>query len=87
MRQNFRVGKLSRLYTIHFAVHQALAIMYCTQQVIRGENFRDRLKNREKRESFPTWKFCRILHVVYYVFSIYYLCHKQQMDKVTEVDS
>ena len=40
IRQNFRVGKLSRLctkYIIHwktFAVHQAVAIMYCTQQVI-----------------------------------------------------
>ena len=60
MWQNFRVGKLSQLctkYTIHwktFAVHQAVAIMYCTQQVIRGENFLDQLKNREKRESFPT---------------------------------
>ena len=57
-------GKLSRLrtkYTIHwktFAVHQAVAIMYyCTQQVIQGENFCDRLKYRE---SFLTQKFCRI---------------------------
>ena len=47
MRQNFRVGKLLRLYTkytIHwktFMVLQAMAIMCCTQQVIRGENFRD----------------------------------------------
>ena len=30
-----------------FAVHQAVAITYCTQQVIQGENFRDRLKNHE----------------------------------------
>ena len=42
IRQNFRVGKLSQLctqYTIHwktFAVHQAVAIMHCTQQVIQG---------------------------------------------------
>ena len=42
IRQNFRVGKLSRLctkYTIHwktFAVHQAAAIIYCTEQVILG---------------------------------------------------
>ena len=56
MRQNFRVGKLLWLcakYTIHWktiAVHQAAAIMYRTQQVIQGENFRDRLKNRD---SFP----------------------------------
>ena len=59
--ENFRVGKLSRLVhkmTIRgktFAVHQAVANMYCTQQVIQGENFRDRLKNREKRESFPVY--------------------------------
>ena len=58
IRQNFRVGKLSRLcakYTIHwktFEVHQAVAIMYCTQQVIQGENFCNRLKIRENHESF-----------------------------------
>ena len=51
-------AKLSRLctrYTIHwktFAVHHAVAIMYCTQQMIRGENFRDRLKNRKKTRKF-----------------------------------
>ena len=42
-----------------FAVHQAHAIMYCIRQVIQGVNFRDWLKNRENRESFPTHKFCR----------------------------
>ena len=63
IQQNFRGGKLSRLctnHTIHwktFAVHQAHAIMYCTQQMIQGEKFRDWLKNRE---SFPPRKFCRI---------------------------
>ena len=51
--QNFRVGKLSRLctkYTIHwktFAVHQTVPIMYCTQQVIQRENFRNPLKNHK----------------------------------------
>ena len=50
IRQNFRGEKLSWLctkHTIHwktFAVHQAHAIMYCTQQIIQGENFRDWLK-------------------------------------------
>ena len=54
------MAKLSWLYTkytIHwktFAVHQAMAIMYCTQQVIQGENFRDHLKNHENRKTFPT---------------------------------
>ena len=66
MRQNFRVGKLLRLFTKHtvhwktFVVHQAHAIMYYTQQVIQGVKFRDWLKNRKNRESFPTRKFCRI---------------------------
>jgi len=54
---NFQGGKrLCTKHTIHwktFAVHQAHAIMYCTQQMIQGENFRDWLKNRENRESFP----------------------------------
>ena len=60
IRKNFRVGKFSWLctkYIIHwktFAAHQAMAIMYCTQQVIQGESFRDQLKNRENSESFPT---------------------------------
>ena len=36
----------------NFAVHQAVAVMYCTQQVIQGENFHDWLKNRENRKSF-----------------------------------
>ena len=45
--------KLSRLYTKHtihwktFAVHKAHAIIYCTRQVIQGENFCDWLKNCE----------------------------------------
>ena len=70
IRQNFRGGKLSRLctkHTIHwktFAVHQAHTIMYCTQQMIQGENFRDWLKNRENRESFPPRKFCRIRYMI-----------------------
>ena len=41
-------------------MHQAVAIMYGTQQVIQGENFRDWLKNHENRKSFPTRKFYRI---------------------------
>ena len=44
-------------------MHQAVAIMYCTQQVIQGENFCDWLKIRENRESFPTRKFCRIQYI------------------------
>ena len=48
--------------TIHwktFVVHQVHAIMYCTytRQMIQGENFRDWLKNRENRESFPLISF------------------------------
>ena len=35
-------------------VHQAVAIMYCTQQVIQGENLCDRLKNHK---SFPFKSF------------------------------
>ena len=35
-------------------VHQAHAIMYCTQQMIQGENFRNWLKNRK---SFPLESF------------------------------
>ena len=60
-------GKLSWLVhkiTIRgktFTVHQAVAIMYCTQQVIQGKNFSDRLKNREKRESFPVHGKCLTL--------------------------
>ena len=66
IRQNFRGGKLSRLCTKHiihwktFAVHQAHAIMYCTRQMIQGENFHDWLKNCE---SFPPRKFCRIRYI------------------------
>ena len=57
--QNFRGGKLSRLrikHTIHwktFVVHQAHAIMYCTQQMIQGGNFCYWLKNSENCKSFP----------------------------------
>ena len=44
-----------------FAVHQAHAIMYCTQQMILGENFHDWLKNHENCEkSFSPRKLCRI---------------------------
>ena len=59
--------RLCTKHTIHcrktFAVHQAHAIMYCTQQMIQGENFRDWLKNRENHESFPPRKFCRIRYI------------------------
>ena len=79
IRQNFRVGKLSRLctkYTINwktFVVHQAVAIMYCTQQVIKGC---DRLKNHENRERFPIRKFCRIQYLCTYIqmYIILYAC-------------
>ena len=70
IRQNFRGGKLSQLctkHTIHwktFAVHQAHAIMYCTQQMIQGENFHNWLKNRKNRESFPPRKFYRIQYIL-----------------------
>ena len=53
-------GQLCTKYTIHwktFAVHQAVAIMYCTQQVIQGENFRNRLKNHESAKVFPLESF------------------------------
>ena len=63
IRQNFRVGKLSGLctkYIIHwktFAVHQAVAIMYCTVRVIQGENFRDPLKTVKTAKVFPLESF------------------------------
>ena len=56
-------GKLSRLctkHTIHwktFAVHQALTIMYSTQQMIQGGKLSRLAKNRENHESFPPQKF------------------------------
>ena len=61
--KTFEGGKLLRLcakYTIYwktFAVHQAMAIIYCTQQVIQGENFRDRLKAAKvfPLDSFPIY--------------------------------
>ena len=63
IRQNFRGGKLSQLctkQTIHwktFTVHQAHAIMYCTQQMIQGENFRGFRSFLANRESFPLESF------------------------------
>ena len=46
--------KLSKGKT--FAVHQPHAIMYCTQRMIQGENFRDSVaKNRKKRKSFAVY--------------------------------
>ena len=50
-------AKLSQSCTKYmktFAMHQAVAIMYCTQQVIQGETFRNWLKICENRKSFPT---------------------------------
>ena len=98
IRQNFRGGKLSRLctkHTIHwktFAVHQAHAIMYCTQQMIQGENFHDWLKNRENLESFPPRKFCCIRYMAKnlgkvvnrYVFS--QLLHEAWTDAMTSLN-
>ena len=56
---------LTKILKETLVVHQAVAIMCCTQQVIQGENFRDRLKIRKNRESFPTQKFCRIWYIPY----------------------
>ena len=59
IRQNFQGGKLSWLFTKHtihwktFAVHQAHAIMYCTWQVIQGENFHDWLKTAKTAKVLP----------------------------------
>ena len=52
--ENFRGCVQNTLFTTWktFEVHQAVAIMYCTQQVIQEENFRNRLKIRENHESF-----------------------------------
>ena len=55
--ENFCGCSQNNIHWKTFAVHRAHAIMYCTRQVIQGENFRDWLKNRE---SFPPRKFCRI---------------------------
>ena len=57
-------------------VHQAVAIMYCTQKVIQGENFCDRLKNRKNYKSFPTRKFCCVRYSdeiwdEYNIYSVY----------------
>ena len=42
--------------------------MYCTQQMIRGGNFHDWLKNHENCESFPPQNICRVRqHVRAYV--------------------
>ena len=55
-------GKLSRLFTKHtihwktFAMHQVHAIMYCTRQVIQGENFCDWLKNHKKVLLYAVYK-------------------------------
>ena len=56
---NFHSSVCTKHYSLEkiSAVHQAEAIMYCTQQMIQGENFRDWLKNHE---SFPPRKFCHI---------------------------
>ena len=47
-------------HTIHwktFTVHQAHAIMYCTQQIIQGENFHDWLKTAKTAKVFPLQSF------------------------------
>ena len=53
IRQNLRGGNFCGCAQNTYS----LAIMYCTQQVIQGENLRGQLKNRK---SFPHRKFCRI---------------------------
>ena len=51
--------------------------MYCTRQVIQGENFHDWLKNHENRESFPPQKFCRIWYTLH---GINHSCHNNWKD-------
>ena len=54
LRGKFFEGKTFTIWTKHtvhwktFAVHQAKAIMYCTQQMILGENFHNSMKNTAK---------------------------------------
>ena len=57
-------------------MHQAHAIMYCTRQMIQGENFCDWLKNRENRESFLLESFAVYgmkFRVIYYNFIVFYV--------------
>ena len=62
--ENFRCCAQNTIHWKTFAVHQAHAIMYCTRQMVQGENFCDWLKNRENRKSFPPRKFCRIRYMI-----------------------
>ena len=57
--ENFR-GCTWTKHTNHwktFAVHQAHIIMYCTQQMIQGENVRDWLKTVKTAKVFPLESF------------------------------
>ena len=45
-------GKLSGM------VHQAEAIIYCTQQIIEGENFYNWLKTEKTANCFPPQNIC-----------------------------
>ena len=67
--------------TIHwktFAVHQAHAIMYCTQQMIQGENFRNWLKNRE---SFAVYGMA--YHKINFTRSTFYMEFHAFFEKCT----
>ena len=53
-RQMFQGGKTKyTIYWKNFAVHQAEATMYCTQQIIQGKNFLDWLKTTKTPKVFP----------------------------------
>ena len=54
------------VHKIHYSLENFRGASVCghhvlgTQQVIQGKNFRDWLKNRENRKSFPIQKFCHV---------------------------
>ena len=66
--ENFRGCEQNTLFTGKLS--QAVAFMYCTQQVIQGENFRDWLKNRKNRESFAIYSSI----YSYYFSLVMFLC-------------
>ena len=47
--------------------HQAVAIMYCTQQVIQGENFCDRLKKLRKFSPSKVYGILLVIVLLEYI--------------------
>ena len=75
----YKPSRLCTKHTIHrkaFAVYKAHAIIYCTRQVVQGENFRDWLKNRKSFAVYGNYHEYHGINRISTLVNLGFVCYK-----------